>query len=57
LVDEKNIELPRLINHKYHITVCTFNGGRPVESNNISVWDMFETPIEVNCFLTEITIK
>ena len=58
LVGEKSIEqFPRLINYKYHITVCTFNGGRPVESNNISVWDMFETPIEVNCILTETILK
>lgn len=57
LVDKESINLPRLINHKYHITVCTFNGGRPVESNNISVWDMFKTPIEVNCILTETIIK
>lgn len=57
LVDEKSIDLPRLINHKYHITVCTFNGGRPIESNNISVWDMFDEPIEVNCILVENTLK
>lgn len=57
LIDEKSIDLPRLINHKYHITVCTFNGGRPVESNNISVWDMFDEPIEVNCILVENTLK
>lgn len=57
LVDEKSIEFPRLMNHKYHITVCTFNGGRPVESNNISVWDMFDKPIEVDCVLIENTLK
>lgn len=53
LVDEESIDLPRLINHKYHITVCTFNGGRPVESNNISVWDIFDKPIKVDCILVE----
>lgn len=57
LVDGKSIDLPRLMNHKYHITVCTFNGGRPVESNNISVWDMFDEPIEVNCILVKNTLK
>lgn len=53
LVGEESIDLPRLINHKYHITVYTFNGGRPVESNNILVWDMFDKPIEVDCTLVE----
>lgn len=57
LVDKNILDLPRCEGHKYHITVCTFNGGRPVESNNISVWDMFKTPIEVDCILVENTLK
>lgn len=57
LVNEKSIELPRLISHKYHITVCTFNGNKPVESNYISVWDIFDEPIEVDCVLFENILK
>lgn len=34
-----------------HITICTFNGGKPVDSNNITTWK--NTPI----FLLETILK
>lgn len=30
-----------------HITICTFNGGKPVESNNITKWYPLDTPIKI----------
>lgn len=40
-----------------HITVCTFDGAKPVESNNIKGLNLFSKPIEVNCILVENTLK
>lgn len=57
LVDEKSINLPRLINHKYHITVYTFNNAKPVESNNIKSWNLFEDFIEIDCILSKTISK
>lgn len=56
LVDKNSLELPICNGHKYHITVCTFDNGKPFESNNIAGWTLFK-PIEVDCTLTETTIK
>lgn len=30
-----------------HITLCTLNGGKPFDSNNITEWRNLETPIKV----------
>lgn len=30
------------INNIPHITICTFNGGKPVDSNNITEWEDIE---------------
>lgn len=39
------------INRTPHITICTFNGGKPVESNNITKWLLLEEPIQVKTTL------
>ena len=33
------------VNKTPHITICTFNGGKPVDSNNINEWKDIETII------------
>lgn len=30
-----------------HITICTMNGGKPVDSNDINEWHQLDTPIKV----------
>lgn len=35
-----------------HITICTFEGGKPVDSNNITEWHYFEKPL-----IIETTLK
>lgn len=30
-----------------HITIATFDGGRPVDSNDIEIWEELEEPIEI----------
>lgn len=42
------------INKTPHITICTFNGGKPVESNNITKWSLLEEPIQVKTTLKKI---
>ena len=32
-----------------HITIATFNGGKPVDSNYISNWIYFEQPLNIKC--------
>lgn len=51
------VALPRnvySINKTPHITICTFNGGKPVESNNITKWFLLEEPIQVKTTLKKI---
>lgn len=51
------VTLPRnvySINKTPHITICTFNGGKPVESNNITKWFLLEEPIQVKTTLKKI---
>lgn len=51
------VALPRnvySINKTPHITICTFNGGKPVESNNIIKWFLLEEPIQVKTTLKKI---
>ena len=36
-----------MVNRIPHITIATFDGGKPVDSNKIDVWDMLPNPIEV----------
>lgn len=31
-------------NNTPHITICTFKGGKPVDSNSITNWEMFDVP-------------
>lgn len=38
-------------NEMPHITICTFNGGKPVESNNITEWYPFNEPVEIETML------
>ena len=40
-------------NNTPHITICTFNGGKPVDSNNITEWKDIE-PIFVETKLEKI---
>lgn len=42
------------INKNPHITICTFNSGKPVESNNITKWFLLEEPIQVKTTLKKI---
>lgn len=37
-----------------HITICTFNGGKPVESNNITKWHPLDEPIEIETTLKRV---
>lgn len=30
-----------------HITIATFDGGKPVDSNKIEIWENLEEPIEI----------
>lgn len=38
-----------------HITICTMNGGKPVESNNIKDWKKINNVILINGILTKIS--
>lgn len=42
------------LNEMPHITICTFNGGKPVESNNITKWYPFDEPIEIETTLKRV---
>lgn len=51
------VTLPRnvySINKTPHITICTFNSGKPVESNSITKWFLLEEPIQVKTTLKKI---
>ena len=37
-----------------HITICTFNGGKPVDSNNIVKWHDLDEPIEIETTLKRV---
>lgn len=37
-----------------HITICTFNGGKPVDSNNIVKWYNLDEPIEIETTLKRV---
>lgn len=37
-----------------HITICTFNGGKPVDSNDITKWEDFDEPIVIDTILKRI---
>lgn len=37
-----------------HITICTFNGGKPVNSNNITKWYDLDEPIEIETTLKRV---
>lgn len=41
-------------NENPHITICTFNGGKPVESNNITKWYPLDEPIEIETTLKRV---
>lgn len=51
-------ELPQSLfcaNKQPHITICTMNGGKPVESNYITKWDKLPfPPITVQCELRRV---
>lgn len=42
------------INKTPHVTICTFNGGKPVESNNITDWYSLEEPVKIKTTLKKI---
>lgn len=37
-----------------HITICTFNGGKPVNSNNITKWYDLNEPISIETILKKV---
>lgn len=37
-----------------HITICTFNGGKPVDSNNITNWYNLNEPIVIEATLKRV---
>lgn len=37
-----------------HITICTFNDGKPVDSNNITKWDVLDEPIVIETTLKRV---
>lgn len=37
-----------------HITICTFNDGKPVDSNNITKWYDLNEPIEIETTLKRV---
>ena len=39
----------------YHITICTFDNAKPVESNNIINWHKLFAPIIITTILTKTT--
>jgi len=41
----------------YHITIATFNGAKPVESNNIINWHELDEPITVTAVLEKVIIE
>lgn len=49
-------EKPRIYsyNENPHITICTFNGGKPVESNNITRWYPLDEPVEIETTLKRV---
>lgn len=46
---------PMFLYKTYHITICTFNNAKPVESNNIINWHKLYYPIIVTTILTKTT--
>lgn len=52
----KKVEIPvglTCLNATPHITICTFNDGKPVDSNNITEWKDIE-PISITATLKKI---
>lgn len=45
---------PRFTFKTYHITICTFNKAKPVESNNIINWHKLFNPITVTTILKKV---
>lgn len=41
-------------NENPHITICTFNEGKPVESNNITKWYSLDSPIKIETTLKRV---
>ena len=41
-------------NKNPHITICTFNEGKPVESNNITKWHSLDSPIKIETTLKRV---
>lgn len=41
-------------NKNPHITIFTYNGGKPVDSNLITQWESFKNPIKVRTKLARI---
>lgn len=37
-----------------HITICTFNGGKPVDSNNITNWHDLDEPMIIEATLKRV---
>lgn len=48
---------PIFLYKQYHITICTFNKGKPVESNNIIDWHELNEPITVTTVLEKVIIE
>lgn len=48
---------PIFLYKQYHITICTFNGAKPVESNNIINWCELNEPITVTTVLEKVIIE
>lgn len=46
---------PMFLYKTYHITICTFNNAKPVESNNIINWHKLYEPIIITTILTKTT--
>lgn len=44
---------PTFLHKIYHITICTFDNAKPVESNNIINWHKLFEPITVTTILTK----
>lgn len=38
-------------NTQPHITICTFNNGKPADSNSIMLWKFLEKEIKINALL------
>lgn len=45
---------PMFLYKQYHITIATFNGAKPVESNNIINWRELNEPITITTILKKV---